>query len=434
MRDPVGKVEVTDNYILRHAYSPLDTPHFLDSLKAKLLIERRLLTPFSFENRSLIRSKKIKFVTYPWEWTHNQFIQAATVTLDIAELILNDGYELKDASAFNIIFEHNHAEFCDHFSIQSITHKQWWAYGQFLRHFIFPLALSRYRGIEPSELFKVCLDGVSLETARKMLSIDKYLHRIFLSLIKLPYSNQKHAYTTKLQGNSLHHGLLNFLRWQLAALNKANSSSIWTSYENERNHYQADGLVQKHQIVANWLSKTSPSWVVDLGCNQGEFSLIASKIATIGVVAIDGDIASIERLRSRLSESTPIFTVCNRLDDLSSGRGWLGEEYPSLLSRINNLADLTMALAIIHHLAIDSSIPLAEIAKLMSICTKHYLIIEYIELEDPMVQQLLLNRNRIDNINFTISSQRKAFSTHFRTLEEIKINGTSRWLALLERL
>ena len=436
MRDPIGRVEVKSDCVLRHAYDPLPVPHFLDLPIAAKLVERGLLTPFEFEDRNLIRARKVGFVTYPWEWTHNQFLQAAFVTLEVAEALLDEGHELKDASAFNILFEREQPEFCDHFSMQPIQRQQWWAYGQFLRHFVFPLSASKHRGIEPADVFKASLDGMTLESARVLLGTKRWTSRVGLALMQ----SVGDKVTTKVGNTSiaakstkpLHKGLIDFLRWQLAGLYRAPRASMWSAYEHTRNHYQYTGLQQKREIVARWLGSIAPSWVADLGCNQGEFSLIAEKIATSGVIAVDSDMPSIENLRIRLTVGMRIYTVFAGLDDLPSGRGWMGHEYHGLPQRLGTNADVTMALALIHHLAIGKSIPLTQVASLMAACTQRYLIVEYLDVLDPMVIELASNRDRTDGADFTIEAQRLAFGLYFRSLEEISLKGTKRTLALLE--
>jgi SAM-dependent methyltransferase len=437
MRDPIGRVDVTTDGVIRTAYAPLPFPHFLDSPAAAELVERGLLTPFELEGRSVIRARKVGFATFPWEWTHAQFLQAANLTLDIAEAALSENQELKDASAFNILFERDQPEFCDHFSVQPIRRREWWAYGQFLRHFLFPLAASRHRDMEPADVFKASLDGLAPESVRKLLGAKRWSSRIGIALLQSSGGSSNGSASPVLATGpvkSLHKGLIDFLRWQLAGLRRAPRASMWASYETTRSHYQATGLERKREIVARWLSGAAPTWVADLGCNQGEFSLIAAGIARAGVIAVDADMPAIEHLRTRLTADTPIYTVCAGLDDLPAGRGWMGREYRGLPQRLGAQADVTMALALIHHLAIGRSIPLPEVAELMAAATRRHLIVEYVEPQDPMVQELLVSRDRADGAGFTLEAQRRAFETRFRTIEEVALEGSPRRLALLEKL
>ena len=46
---------------------------------------------------------------------------------------LAEGCELKDATAWNVIFAGSRPVFCDHLSFRPLPSRQWWAFGQFLR-------------------------------------------------------------------------------------------------------------------------------------------------------------------------------------------------------------------------------------------------------------------------------------------------------------
>ncbi len=436
MRDPLGHVEITASEVLRHAYKPLPQPHFLDCAQARGLVAQGMLTPYEFRSRIQLRARKLPFVSYPWEWTHEQFWTAATTTLTVAEAALREGHELKDASAFNILFDADRAEFCDHFSFQPIRRRQWWAYGQFARHFLFPLAASCHAGIEPADTFKTSLDGLSLERAKVMLGWRRWHHRIGLAFLQ-SNRQQKPVPMNAMVASAavdkpLHGGVLQFLRWQLSSMKRTARASAWADYEATRSHYQPSALEKKREVIGRWLERTQSDWVADLGCNQGEFSLIAARTAK-GVIAIDSDPASIQQLRKRLSANTPIHTACAALDDLPNGRGWRGEEYAGLVARIRGVAATVMALALIHHLAIGRSIPLAEVAQLMSDCTRRFLAVEYVDPGDAMVVELLRARDRQDASAFSLQAQRAAFASRFRTIEELQIEGSTRWLALLEK-
>jgi len=67
----------------------------------------------------------------------------------------------------------------------------------------------------------------------------------------------------------------------------------------------------------------------------------------------------------------------------------MGRERDSLLKR--GPADVVMALALIHHLAIGRNMPFANIAQLFAACGRHVLV-EFVPKEDSKVQILLASR------------------------------------------
>ena len=80
--------------------------------------------------------------------------------------LLEHGYGLKDASAFNVQFERGRAVFIDVPSIERPRRLDTWiAYGQFCRMFLFPMALTRYRRILAKDIFLANIDGIDVEDA-----------------------------------------------------------------------------------------------------------------------------------------------------------------------------------------------------------------------------------------------------------------------------
>jgi hypothetical protein len=90
-----------------------------------------------------------------------------------------------------------------------------------------------------------------------------------------------------------------------------------------------------------------------------------------------------------------------------------------------------MALALVHHLAIGTNIPLPMIAALFARLGR-WAIVEFVPKEDPMTQRLLAARPDIFP-DYTLDGFRAAFAAHFQTLEETPIEGSLRTLFLLHR-
>jgi hypothetical protein len=439
VRDPEGWVEDDGRTIIRHAYRPLPASHFLRTPAAVALIQRGLLTPFSLSGSSQVIADRIDFPTYPWEWVPSQLFEAAHTTLEVLESAIEAGYELKDASARNVLFRSNKPEFIDHFSFQSITRSEWWAYGQFLRHFIFPLAVYKYRSIGTAAIFRAHIDGINRDLAHDLLGRKCYFNRVGLALIKSGRDAAAHAETrenneriARIKG-SHHQDLISFLRWQLASIcpRLELKDSTWKKYEDERDHYPGESVNHKRETVARWIASISPACVIDLGCNQGEFSLIAANAAPCAVLAVDGDIGALERCRLRLDANQRVTTVLTSLDDINGGRGWSGTEYIGLKERLEKKSEVVMALALIHHLVIGSSIPLDRLASFLAECTKDFCIVELISPNDPQVCVLAQQRSAETGDRFSLDRQRQALLKYFSCVEEVPLPGTARTLALL---
>ena len=425
MRDPDGTHFIEDNYFIRQLYVNLPDDHFLRSACAKDLVDHGYLIPFEIQGLKIIHPL-IDFVTYPHEWCDAQLIEAANLTLNISKKIFEYGYELKDASAWNVIFDNGKPVFCDHLSFQKIHKSQWWAMGQFIRHFITPLSISKFKNINVADLFLVYRDGVDLSLTKNLIGPRWILSRAFMLFIKIPDFNKK-KYGKAINSKKYHVGVYEYLSWLLNGLTplKKDISNEWVNYTNDRLHYN-DNASKKRDMVSSWIKELHPQWVIDLGCNTGEFTLLAHKLGA-KVISIDSDEASIRKLYYYINGST-IHPILAKIDDLYSGRGWCGTEFSGLLSRLTKKVDTLLMLGLIHHIAITSSIPLYEIAKFASLLTNKYLIIELIDHRDSMLCELSLRHDRDPNY-FTIENQLNAFENFFVVLNKCEVSNT-RQLAL----
>jgi hypothetical protein len=206
---------------------------------------------------------------------------------------------------------------------------------------------------------------------------------------------------------------------------------VWSRYTDERRHYTTAASSDKLRQVASWLERIAPSWVVDLGCNSGEYSLLAAK-GGASVVAVDLDHDAIERIVVAHGESSAIHPLVCNLGDMVGGRGWRGDEFPSLMQRLEARADALLMLALVHHLAIAEAISLERIAQLAAHIARGHLIVELLAETDPMVR-LLCGQRRRDPREFTIARQQAAFCAHFDLIESHAIPGTGRKLCLFKK-
>jgi hypothetical protein len=117
------------------------------------------------------------------------------------------------------------------------------------------------------------------------------------------------------------------------------------------------------------------------------------------------------------------------LTNPSHGIGWAGEERDSLEDR--GPADLVMALALIHHLAIANNVPLEKTADYFSRLGKS-LIIEFVPKTDSQVQRMLRTRedifDRYDQAGFE-----EAFEKRFVIEKSRTVAGSARRLYLMRR-
>ena len=110
------------------------------------------------------------------------------------------------------------------------------------------------------------------------------------------------------------------------------------------------------------------------------------------------------------------------LADASPNQGWLGRERKGLAER--GRPELTLCLALIHHIVITANIPMAQfIGWLADLGTS--VVIEFVGREDEMVQVLLQNReDQYDD--YHEESFRALLAARFDILAEQELKGGKR--------
>jgi ribosomal protein L11 methylase PrmA len=177
------------------------------------------------------------------------------------------------------------------------------------------------------------------------------------------------------------------------------------------------------------IKKAKPKSVWDLGANTGEFSRLASRQG-IFTVAADVDPVAVEKnyLAVKQQAETSILPLLMDLTSPSPDLGWANRERDSLENR--GPADLIMALALIHHLAISNNVPLAEVASYFSRLGK-YLIIEFVPKEDSQTQKLLTSREDIFG-DYNQTGFEEAFGKYYQVVQKAQVKNSKRTIYLLK--
>jgi hypothetical protein len=434
MRDPQARIVLGPDQVYRHLQEVLPAHHPLYTAAARQWVASGRLIPFDWTDELQLVSPKIPFVSSPEEWCDVQLLDAARLTLDLLELANAAGADLKDASAWNVIFNGCKPVFCDLTSLEQIQSHAWWAAGQFVRHFVGPLWLARTTGLQSRDLFRMDRDGVMPDRVRDTLGWRRFLYRCW----PLVAEAKRQASAVELgvvtpQTQRYRQQLVASLRWMLNGLQpRAVRRTVWGQYTVQRGHYTAPALQAKREKLALWLGQLKPTWTLDLGCNNGEFSQLALDAGS-RVIALDGDHDAIQTMYLRHAGQDQLYPILASLDDIHSGRGWAGSEHAGLAQRLTACADVVLMLALIHHLSIAAAVHLVHVARFAATCTRRWLVVEWLETSDPQVQHLCAQRRREPN-EFSVEMQRRAFiDAGFALREEVALPGGQRHLALLEK-
>jgi hypothetical protein len=361
---------------------------------------------------------------------------AALAILSIQRRALKAGMSLKDASAYNIQFVRGKATLIDTLSFELYKEGQpWVAYRQFCQHFLAPLALMALRDVRLNQLLRVYIDGVPLDLASELLPSKTRFHFGLLTHIHLHAGAQKRysgvdvksrAPTMSQQAMT---GLIDSLDSAIRKLEWKPGGTEWENYYDITNYSDA-AFEHKKQLVEEWSARWKPSLVWDLGANNGVFSRVAGESGAY-VVSSDIDPTAVEQNYRQMKEEKTqnLLPLLIDLTNPSPSLGWANEERDSFGAR--GPADMVLALALIHHLAISNNVPLLQVADFFSKIGK-WLVIEFVPKVDSQVQKLLVSREDIFP-NYTREGFEAAFRQRFRIAEAVNVRESERILYLMER-
>jgi hypothetical protein len=450
-RDPGGFVYRRDG-VLHRQIGPAsidDWEAFVSSgLASRLVAAGRLIAyetaPITeratAEARAVIRPEPIDFISYPYEWTFGELKDAALLTLDAQLEVMASGWTLKDASAYNVQFRDARPVIIDSLSFEPLAEgAPWIAYRQFCELFLAPLALVAFRDARLSRLLRADPDGIPLDLASKLLPWRTRLNFGLLSHLHL-HAGAQRRYASRRDGGKAAKAaridrtrlkaLIANLRSTVAGLEWKPTGTEWSDYA-DHTSYSDPATEDKSRLVGELSRRVPGGRAWDLGANTGRYSRI---VAGTGkqVIAFDIDPAAAEQLyrHVRVEDRSAILPLVLDIANPSPGIGWGGEERRSLLERAN--ADLVVAMALIHHLAISRNVPLPMIFGFFADLAP-WAIVEFVPKDDPMVQLLLATRRDVFD-DYSIDGFRRAAQERFTIVSQEPITESARVLFLLRRL
>ena len=442
-RDNDGFVFEKDGQVYRHIH-PQYEAHYSSLVKSGLydeLVKKNWLIPHTETDDAdanagqgrIIHPEQIPFISYPYEWSFDMWKDAALLTLRIATAALQKNMILKDATPFNIQFYNGKPIFIDTLSFENYEEgKPWLAYRQFTECFLGPLLLMHYCHPDTNRFFTVYPNGIPINMAVSLLPkrsqwhLNTFLH-IHLQAKFSGKQKQKTAaqpYFSKQKLQVLLKGLEGFV--QKISLKKIKTT--WDDYYTDT-ILGEDYLKAKTALVLSFITGIDFKTVIDLGANDGHFSLLFSNDKKIIATDFDSNCINDLYLQIKKTGRTNILPLVNNLTTPSPATGWANAERESLTARLK--AGLVMALALVHHLAIANNVPLTLIAGWLKPMGE-FLIIEFVPKSDEKVKLLLQNREDIFD-NYSLENFKLIFTKNYDILKEEQIADTGRILFLMKR-
>ncbi len=426
------------NRVYAEAYARLmDSGLYEKLVKAGMLIPHAEVEQEPAEQEAalkVIQPEQVPVISYPYEWSFGELKDAALTTLSSQKRALRAGMVLKDASAYNMQFVRGKATLIDTLSFDLYHEGEpWVAYRQFCQHFLAPLALMALTDVRLSQLLRVYIDGVPLDLASTLLPWRSRLNFGLLTHIHLHAGAQKRysGETVQTRGSMSRQALVGLIESLEATVRKLDwkpRGTEWGNYYDITNYSDA-AFEHKRELVQAWSQHLAPKMVWDLGANNGAFSRVAGESGA-HVVAWDIDPAAVEQnyRQMKAEKAQTLLPLVLDLTNPSPAIGWANRERDSFGMR--GPADLVLALAVIHHLAISNNVPLPQIAAFFAESGK-WVILEFVAKSDSQVQKLLASRADIFP-HYTREGLEAAFRERFTIHEAVEVRESDRVLYLLE--
>ena len=350
-----------------------------------------------------LEHERIPFVSYPYEWSFSMLRDAARLQLELVRRSLKAGFQLKDATSYNVQWRGCRPVFIDIASFEPwIQGDPWAGYSQFCQLFLYPLLIDAYRGVPFQPWLRGRLDGI--EPAQAAAVLGRWRDRLRPGVLKDVWllskiqertqdSDERTRDEMRKAGFKKEMILANVVRLEkvVGRLRPCRSGSEWSDYAEDNSYDDHDRGKKEAFVEAAAQKGFRLAW--DLGANTGHYSRLVAPHCDL-VVSMDGDALAVDRLYQRTQELGPdnLLPLVMDLVDPSPALGWRHAERKALGERPQ--PDLVLALALVHHLSIRGHVPLPELVDWLAdlVVPGGTLVVEFVGKTDPMVQRLLRNQ------------------------------------------
>ena len=379
----------------------------LDKLFEIGLVETSISTYYNEEYPLILQHKKVQFPSYCMEWPSVMLRDAALTLCNLNVALSEINLHLKDAHPWNILFDFSKPIFVDFGSIAPLeSFNSSWAI-IFGRYFIAPLLLFE---AEQHTLAR------SLLTLRPDESLKNFQGMHIIAERWKQYKNLVDQIST-LGAAWFIHQLVPFIM----SIDIKLQITEWSGYEQKPAH-NIDSFHTKQRVCYELLGKLNHKTLVDMGANRGWYSEMATSQG-YDVTAFDMDDVTMSELYSKSKQTErPILPLLMSFDNPTPahGRTFLG--YLPAEQRLK--CDVSLVLALVHHLSFKSGLYFDEIAKTISDFTKHHALVEFIPPEDTHVSKWLTPRHSWYTTDNFITEMTKYFPKYeiFESTPEPRIN------------
>ena len=381
--DPNGSLSIGDGEVRRRVtpdlfktFRDFESSSTLDKLHGAGLVR----TEVSSEVDHVLAHEFVPFVTYTQEWTLEMLRSAALCTLDVALVLSEAGYRLHDAHPWNVTFHHGQARFLDFSSIRpGTTLTKGWV-NEFFSTFYLPLWLRTKYLTKLSQM--VAREGSPVggvlgpsATGRQIFS------RKHLGGLALRYHSLALGLAQKQQPTEA----LRRLRNHVSSMRLPGPKSEWGTYEAPGGAYDdLERYGEKALAVRSVFESLRPGRLIDIGCNRGWFSGLATSFGH-DVLGIDLDENA---LNASWASGTPTklgFDLAHLSIMWPTPRQGLLAQQPSSFERWRS--DTVIMISVAHHVVLRQKLGFEGIAAISRAFGARNFIIEWVPAGDFYVRK-----------------------------------------------
>lgn len=449
-RDPSGHIYYQNHKVYRVVNDSFKKhyDHLIKSgLYTRLISEKLLVEHFEIESTKkseghykTLEVEKVPFISYPYEWSFNQFKDSLLLTLQIQLICVEYNMTLKDATPFNIQFINNRPIFIDTLSFELIENDNyvWKPYKQFCEMFLGPICLMRYVDPNLNKMLINYINGIPLNLITKLLplkskfNLSVFIHIIIHELVKekdLKKPNKN--YNLKVISKIKHLNIIKQLESFVSGIKLPSFESEWGEYNRETINEKKKYVIDKENTIKSFLEKEKYDLVWDIGSNDGFFSRVIAQKYSKNVISFDIDWRCVDGnyLINKSLDIKNVFPIIMDLSNPTPSIGWMNKERSSIFERFG-YPDLISCFAVIHHI-INVGIPLEIFIEFLSKSSKDVLI-EYIPFSDPKCQ--IIFESRGEDFQYPKKDQFvNILEDQFEIISQKTLNETKRSLFLLRK-
>ena len=363
----------------------------------------------------VIGHRRVPFVTVRGEWPAEALRQATLCFLKLASELDECGLCFKDAHTWNILFEGTRPIFVDWGSIRPKKELNWefWFF-QFRKYFLMPLFLF---SLGQDRLARALVREHSVGVGNELID-HRWTSPIPFKAFRIYRRHRRES-----------------SRWAYDKLAKYVAAlrfphpdqSDWAHHEQLTlpNESASDNLRRKELLIHRLLEDDPATTVLDLGCNYGRYSEMATRLKKT-VLAVDTKEICLDalylRARQQAQDILPLYI--DILWPIGESGYMLG--LPSALERLR--CDTVLALDLVHHLSFKFGLNFETLGRTMSRLARIKAIVEFVPVEDIRMAQWSPEHLPWYRLDYFLD----AMSKYFDSVTVINSEPSPRVLVVLE--